>query len=351
MAEDIATTTETAAPTTETAGEEKGIGTSPSTPSDRGALRDAALAALGDVTEETSEAETTEEGETPPAVVAKAEEKPPAPAKEQLSPQLRAAAAQEKRNRELANEAKADKAAAESMRAAIAEERRAWEAEKAKPAAESVDFASDPVAYADARKLTPAQRQQMATDLWYSAQPEDKRPQGYRQNTKVMSEVEVLRAETKELAKKLADREEAETRKEQEARELQEQGELATAMLTEAKATETAPFVTALLEHNPKVVQADLKMLAKRLISEAADPETVTSESVVAEYERLLAKQSAWIHKALQTKQAKDGTSAPPKGPKAATALTNQGTASPTREQGPVSRDARRAAALASIED
>jgi hypothetical protein len=106
-----------------------------------------------------------------------------------------------------------------------------------------------------------------------------------------------------------------------------------------------------LLEHNPKVVKTDLRMLAKRLIEQAEDPSSITSEKVVMEYERLLAAQSAWIHKALQTKQAKDGTSAPPKGQPAAKALTNQGTASPTRGQAPMTAEDRRAAALAALED
>ncbi len=354
MAEDIATS----APTTETAsdpGTTNGVGTSPSTAgTDRGALREAALAALGEATEEAGEAPPTEEGETPPVVETRAEEPPPETPKAQLSPQLRAIALQEAHNRKLADTAKADREAASAERQALERDRAAFEAERSKPVTGGLDkYRSDLVAFADDHKLTDAERVLLATDLWHSAQPAEKRPATYRKQGGVLSEVESLKREYQSLSQKLKEKEDAEQKKADEAREEHETGELATAILTEARATETAPFVSALLEHNPKVVKKDLKLLAERLIKQADDPSTVTSEKVVMEYERLLDAQSSWIRKALQAKQpvAKDGTSAPPKGLPAAKALTNQGTASPTREQGPVTRDARREAALASLED
>jgi hypothetical protein len=249
------------------------------------------------MTDPVTEAKTGEEGEPPPVVETPPEGKPPEPPKEQLSPQLRAIAAQEKRNRELADTAKADREAAQQERAAFLAEKQAWEAERARPVAGLDKYRSDLVAFADDHNLSPAERQQLATDLWHSTQPAEKRPATYRKQGAVLTEVEALKRNYESLTKKLQEKEEAETKAQQAAREETETAELAQAILTEAKATETAPFVTALLEHNPKVVRGDLKMLAKRLIEQAEDPASITSEKVVMEYERLLAAQSAWVHR------------------------------------------------------
>lgn len=187
-------------------------------------------------------------------------------------------------------------------REAIAKERADWESSKqAGPdvGAELAKFhrtlAADPVAYADAQKWTPEQRYEMAKQLAWSAQPEDKRPAGWRGGGQghVLSEVEQLRQENLKLAEKMTSWEKSQAEQQQKAQAEQRTAALGAEILKGLPA-EGLDHARAFAGHAPEAARRDLAMLADEMVTaerEAAardyrEPKRLAAADVLQEYDR-----------------------------------------------------------------
>jgi hypothetical protein len=314
----------------------------------REAARAAAMAALGEDfgKEVATDAERT--GDSNPADVAVGssggvgagqvdpvdvgEAKPEVKKLETISPELAAAAKEDKR---LQAERQRLKSEMETFQA----ERQKWEQERAAKAGEATnlhaEFVADPVAYADKYKLTPQQRYELGNALAWSSQPEEKRPANWRGNgnSKVLSEVEQVKAEAKRVADELAAYKQSMQEREQQA----EQQRLASSVADEVVAglpAEGLPHVRAFLETNPAKARSDFWIVANQLKDEIAEeiaegkPARALTAALIGErYEKVLEEQAAWARKVYAAKPATPAVSAKPASPPASA------TASPVRPQ------------------
>jgi len=301
--------------------------------------REQAIASLDDDATTSGDTAEIEPVAPAPAPVAK-------PPLEVLTPTMQAAAREEKRQRE-------QREAFQAERTAFAEERAAFEADRGKPVAGVEEtnrlFATDIVALADRLKLTPEQRQALATDLHWSGQPEDKRPPSYRKDNRVRTELDVLRERTETLERALATKDESE-KQARDAAEVDARKTTAVGHISSAVG-DAAPIVRAFLKAHPEQARNDLWVIANQLNDKLEPGQVLESETVVAAYEEYLDRQSAWLRGVLAAAAPKDAAVTAPKGTTAPNTLSNRVTASPTRAPGGKSVEDRRAAALASLDD
>jgi hypothetical protein len=315
----------------------------------RDAARAAAMAALGDDFGKEVATDAERSGDQDSADVAvgasggvdpgqapdvdAGEAKPEAKKLETISPELAAAA---KEDRRLQAERQRLKAEMESFQA----ERQKWEQERESKAGEATslhaEFIADPVAYADKYKLTPQQRYELGNALAWSSQPEEKRPANWRGNgnSKVLSEVEAAKAEAKRVAEELA----AYKASEEQRRQQFEQQRLAASVADEVVAglpAEGLPHVRAFLETNPAKARNDFWIVANQLkdeiaeeIAEGKPPRTLTAALIGERYEKVLEEQASWARKVYASKPAAAPAAASkPSSPPASA------TASPVRPQ------------------
>lgn len=272
---------------------------------------------------EATEAASTLEAQKP-AEPAKPAEVEPAKPDEQLSPQMQAIARREKR---LLDERTAIKA----EREAFEKERQEWQSSKGSLDEFQRLARTDIAALAEKLQLTADQRKELATELWYSGEPEDKRPKEFRQQAKQRTEAEVL----KERLEKL-ERERAEERKSLEQERQRVEAERARegflGHVTKAVDPAKAPLVADFLEVDEQGVKADLWHLAMQM--QEADPESdIDPSALVGRYEAILAGKFG----KLRSKWSPSGTSTKSGSPveterKASpTTLSNQRTATQTK--------------------
>ncbi len=298
--------------------------------------RDAALAALGDdFSAPVAESATTDD----PLVVEPPKVEPPKP--EPLSPQLAQLAKQERHNREQATALKAEQAK-------FQQERQEWEASKGNLDAVHREVSTDIVSYADRMKWTPKQRHDLAVELSWSAQPEDKRPAGWRRGGQVLTELDQVKQQALKAQKELDDYKASQAKEREEYQARSRVETYVTSLI--AGVPEDATLLKAFMAQDPEQGRRTLYGIAAQLAEEDPDAD-ITPAMVSKRAEELLDKQTEWYRKARGTAVVPPAL-AKAAGAKVAGALSNAATASPTRQDPkPQTMEERKRLALDSLGD
>jgi hypothetical protein len=260
----------------------------------------------------------------------------------------------------LEREIRQQKDSLKAERAALEKEREEWTTSRGNPEQVHAEIRSDIVAWADKVKLTPQERYELARDLSFSYQPEDKRPADYRKGGgAVMTEVQKAQKIAQE-ALEHAKRIETESKQRETDAMGRAEREAVVSEIVQAIPEDSVLLRTA-LKRSPQVrdglYQAAVTLrdeLVEKGLSEGEVRAQLTGPAIAARYESQLAEAISWVPKEYWQKLAgtKDTNATAPRGHQAPNTLSSSVTASPTRASGgPKTAEQRKAEALASISD
>lgn len=279
--------------------EAEGIGTSPS--------------AEGEVAEPVVEAKPDEAKVVEPPKV-----------EEKLSPQMDAIARKERRLQE-------QRDAFKSERETFAKERESWMAERSNYEALERVAKTDLVTLADKVKMSPADRQRLAIELWNSGQPEDKQAPVYREQAKTRTQAQELADRLAKLEaenKAYAERAQAQEQRAQMAEFSENITKSVEAVI--ASAADKAPYLAALIAHDRNGVKTDLYNLVVQAYTEDPDNK-LTPAMLVERYEPLLAAKYEPIKRAFGTQPSKSSHQSEAESKRPPKTLSAQKVATPTK--------------------